>query len=123
MKKLLLLALLMPTSFLLAQILDQAGAVNSDPSNNNGQVTVRGCLGKMGGDYVLTKQDPGNTYQLQAGENVTLGSYLGQRVEITGTKSPTMATSSDETNRGGSASSVTITVSSIKTIAKECSSR
>jgi hypothetical protein len=122
MRKMLVLAVLMSASFLLAQTTDsgQSGSLNPNSSDSSGQITVRGCVGRMGGDYILTKQDPGNTYQLQAGKDIKLGPYLGQRVEVTGTQSPTMATSSDETNRGGSASPVTITVSSIKTLSKEC---
>jgi hypothetical protein len=100
-------------------------ARSDQPSNNkdDGQVTVRGCVTIENGDYVLTKQDPGNTYQLQKTDHIKLRSYLGQRVEITGTKSPTMETSEDAINgRLGSASPITISVRSIKTIAKECRS-
>jgi hypothetical protein len=93
----------------------------SNNSNNNGTVTVRGCVTMLNGDYVLSKQDPGNTYQLQKGERIKLRNYLGQRVEITGTKSTTMPTSEDAINgRAGSASPVTITIKSIETISKEC---
>ncbi|MBV8053393.1 MAG: hypothetical protein JOZ80_19545 [Acidobacteriaceae bacterium] len=95
----------------------------SNNSNNNGAVTVRGCVTMENGDYVLTKQDPGNTYQLQKADHVKLRDYLGQRVEISGTKSTTMPTSEDEINaRAGSASPVSISVKSIKTISKECRS-
>jgi len=95
----------------------------SNNSNNNGTITVRGCVTMENGDYVLTKQDPGNTYQLQQGDKVKLRKYLGQRVEVTGTKSTTMTTSEDEINaRAGSASPVTISVKSIKSISKECRS-
>lgn len=88
---------------------------------DRGQVTVRGCVAMENGDYVLTKQDPGNTYQLQKGERVKLRSYLGRQVEITGFKSETIPTSEDAINgRLGSASPVTITVKSIRTISKEC---
>jgi hypothetical protein len=104
---------------------DQSSASNqpSNNSNNNGTVTVRGCVSMLNGDYVLSKQDPGNTYQLQKGEKVKLRNYLGHRVEITGTKSTTMPTSEDAINgRAGSASPVTITINSIRTISKECPS-
>jgi hypothetical protein len=78
----------------------------------------------LNGDYVLTKQDPGNTYQLQTSDHIKLRSYLGQRVEISGNKSATMETSEDAMNgRLGSASPVTITIKSIKTISKECGSQ
>jgi hypothetical protein len=116
MKMALCLALLFSASFALAQ--------SNQPSNNknqNGTVTVRGCVTMLNGDYVLTKQDPGNTYQLQKSDHIKLRSYLGQRVEITGTKSETIPSSEDAINaRAGSASPVTITVKSIKTLDKEC---
>jgi hypothetical protein len=117
MKKAIGIAVLLMASFAMAQ--------SDQPSNNrnqNGDVTVRGCVSMLNGDYVLTKQDPGNTYQLQKSDRIKLRSYLGQRVEITGTKSTTMPTSEDAVNRMGSASPVTITVKSIKTISKECRS-
>ena len=46
----------------------------------------------------------------------------GQQVEVTGTKSPSMETSSDAATRT-SPSPVTLTITSIKTIAKECPAR
>jgi hypothetical protein len=96
----------------------------SNNSDNNGTVTVRGCVAMENGDYVLTKQDPGNTYQLQKADKVKLHKYLGQRVEVTGTKVTTLPTSEDEINgRTGSASPVTIRVNSIRTITKQCESR
>jgi hypothetical protein len=119
MKKAIGMAVLLMVSFALAQ--------SNQPSNNrnqNGEVTVRGCVTMLNGDYVLTKQDPGNTYQLEKGEKVKLRNYLGQRVEISGTKSTTLPTSEDEINgRAGSASPVTIKIKSIKTLAKECQER
>jgi len=124
MKKTLWIAILLSSCFLWAQS-DQS-APSSQPSNNrneNGQVTVRGCVSRSNGDYVLMKQDPGNTYQLEKSDNVKLRSYLGQRVEITGTKSETIPSSEDAMNRTGSASPVTIKVESIRTISKECESR
>jgi hypothetical protein len=68
------------------------------------------------------KQDPGITYQLQATGKIRLKHYLGQRVEATGTESPTMSTSSDAMNKVGSAAPVTLTITSIRTIEKECTS-
>ncbi len=82
-----------------------------------GQVTVKGCVTRLSGDYVLTQSDPGNTYVLHAAHNVKLAKYLGQQVNVVGTKSPTLSDSSDSAR---STSSVTITVSSISTVSKEC---
>jgi hypothetical protein len=121
MKTAMWVAVLLTASLAWAQ--SDRPAKSDQPSNNNdhGQVTVRGCVSMLNGDYVLTKQDPGNTYQLQKSDHIKLRSYLGQRVEITGTKSETIPTSEDAVNgRLGSASPVTITVKSIKTISKEC---
>jgi|SRR5579862_726360 len=123
MKMAMSLAVLLAASLMWAQS-NQNPPTNQPPSNNNNaSVTVRGCVTMENGDYVLTKQDPGNTYQLQQADKVKLRHYLGQRVEITGTKSTTLPTSEDEINaRTGSASPVTISVKSIKTISKECRS-
>ena len=116
-------ALLLSGSFLLAQ--------NSNPSNpsqqkskeSKGQITVQGCVGRSSGDYILMKQDPAMTYELQATGKTKLRKYLGQQVEVTGTESPSMSTSSDALTRTGAPSSVTLTIASIKTIEKECSAR
>ncbi len=63
------------------------------------------------------------TYQLQATGKTRLRQYLGQRVEVIGEESPTLSTSSDALNKTGSASSVTLTITSIRTIEKECTVR
>jgi hypothetical protein len=97
---------LLSASFLLAK----------DPK----QVTVQGCVSKASGDYILEKQHPAMTYELQATGKIKLSQYLGQRVEIAGTTSPSMATSSDAITKTGAPSSVTLTISSIRTISKEC---
>jgi hypothetical protein len=115
MKTAIWIAVVLSAGFAWAQS-DQA-ARSDQPS---GQVTVRGCVTMVNGDYALTKPDPGNTYELQKAEKIKLRSYLGQRVEITGTKSRTLSTSEDAINAGGNASPVTITIQSIKTISKEC---
>jgi len=105
MKKLGIAMMLLSASFLLAQ-------------DSKGPVTVQGCVSRSSGDYILTKQDPGVTYELQASGKTKLKQYLGQQVEVTGTESPSLSTSSDTSRR--SASPVTLTITSIKTIAKEC---
>jgi hypothetical protein len=69
------------------------------------------------------KQDPAVTYELQGTHKIRLRNYLGQRVEVTGNESATMASSSDAMNKVGSAAPVTLTITSIKTIDKECSAR
>jgi len=71
----------------------------------------------------LMKQNPAETYELQATSKIKLRHYLGQRVEVTGTKSPSMSTSSDSMARMGAPSSVTLTITSIKTLDKDCTER
>ena len=118
MKKAIGMAVLLIASFAWAQS-DQT----SNNHSQNDEVTVRGCVTMLNGDYVLTKQDPAVTYQLQPSGKIRLRSYLGQRVEISGEKSTTIPTSEDAINaRMGSASPVTIKIKSIKTISKECRS-
>jgi len=84
------------------------------------QVTMQGCVSKASGDYTLMKQDPAMTYELQATGKIKLSHYLGQRVEVMGTTSPSMATSSDAITKAGAPSPVTLTISSIKTVSNEC---
>ena len=81
---------------------------------------MQGCVGRFSGDYILSKQDPAVTYQLQATGKIKLRNYLGQRVEVTGSKVSTLSTSSDALTRTGAPASVTLTITSIKTIEKEC---
>lgn len=111
-------AVLLLGSFLLAQ-----DSSSSERKSKKNEITVQGCVGRFSGDYILTRQDPGLTYELQPTGKTKLRHYLGQRVEVTGTESPTLSTSSDALTKTGSASPVTLTITSIKTIDKECTSR
>ncbi|HXZ42468.1 MAG TPA: hypothetical protein VEG68_17135 [Terriglobales bacterium] len=98
---------------------NQSSTANQQSSKKaKDEVTVRGCLGKLSTDYILTQPDQGNSYELQG---MRFARYLGQEVEVSGVQSPSLSTSSDFLARSGSASPVTITVKSIKTIAKRCS--
>lgn len=121
MKKLGFAILLLTGSLLVAQ--DSAGNRQQEMKDSKGEITVQGCVGRSSGDYVLTKQNPPMTYELQATGKTRLKNYMGQRVEVTGKQSPSLSTSSDAMNKTGSASSVTITVDSIRTINKECTIR
>jgi hypothetical protein len=112
--------LLLLSSLLLAQESNPSATSQPKSKDAKGQVTIQGCVGKFSGDYILTKQDPGITYELQATGKTKLRHYLGQRVEVTGTEAPSMSTSSDALTKTGSASSVTLTITSIKTISQEC---
>jgi hypothetical protein len=112
--------LLLSGSFLLAQDSNPSNPSQHNSKDSKGQVTVQGCVGRSSGDYVLTKQNPAMTYELQATGKTRLRNYMGQRVEVTGKESATLSTSSDALNKTGSASSVTLTITSIRTIEKEC---
>jgi hypothetical protein len=94
----LLVTLLLSGTFLLAQ-----DSNSNNPTHNSkdskGQITLQGCVSRSNGDYVLMKQNPAVTYQLQATGKIRLRNYLGQRVEAVGSESPTMSTSSDAMNR------------------------
>jgi hypothetical protein len=115
--------LLLSSSFLLAQDSNPDTASQHKSKSSKEEITLQGCVGRSSGDYVLTKQNPAITYELQATGKTRLRQYLGQRVEVTGTESPSLSTSSDALTKTGSASSVTLTVTSIKTIAKQCTVR
>jgi hypothetical protein len=121
MKKLLFFTLLLSGSLLLAQ--DAAPVDNQRSNNSSGSITVRGCVSRANGDYVLMKENPPDTYELQAAGKTRLKNYLGQRVEVTGNQAPTLSSSSDAMAKQGSAAPITITIKSIKTIDKDCSDR
>lgn len=120
MKKLLFVTLLLSGSFLLAQDSSPANTDQQGSKDSKGQVTMRGCVSRSSGDYTLIRQDPAMTYELQGTHGIKLRRYLGQRVEVTGKQSPSMSTSSDAMTRTGSPSPVTLTITSIKTIDKDC---
>ena len=124
MTKLLMLsaALLLSGTLLLAQD-SNSSMPRENAKDSKGQITVQGCVGRSSGDYVLTKQNPGMTYELHATGKIKLRNYLGQRVEVVGTESPSLSTSSDAMNKTGSAASSTISVSAITTINKDCTVR
>jgi hypothetical protein len=115
--------LLLSGSFLLAQDTSPNATSQHKSKEPKGEVTLQGCVSRSSGDYILIKQDPAVTYELQATGKMKLRYYLGQRVEVTGKESPSMSTSSDSLTRTGSPASVTITITSIKTLAKQCSVR
>ncbi len=113
-----LFVLLLSGTVLLAQ-----DTAPNNSKDSKGQETIQGCVNRSSGDYILMKQNPGVSYQLQATGKIRLRHYLGQRVEVIGSESPTMSTSSDSINRMGSAAPVTLTITSIRTIDKDCTAR
>ncbi len=119
----LLVVLLLGSSFLLAQDNTAAKKGQANATAPSGQVTVRGCLDRSRGDYILEQLDPGMTYELQGSHGIKLRQYFGQEVEVTGTQYTSLSTSSDSIAFGGSPAPVTIVVTSIKTLAKQCSAQ
>jgi len=100
----------------------QSRAVDQRHSKKSkNEITVRGCLSRSQTDYILMQPDQGNSYEVERSRKLRLGPYLGKEVEVTGTESPSMSTSSDFLARTGSASPITIRVNSIKTISQRCS--
>src|SRR5580692_10558352 len=117
-----LFVLLLFSSFLPAQDTSSSAAGEHQSKADKGAVTIQGCVSRASGDYILMKQDPGVTYELQATGKIKLSRYLGQRVEVSGKQSPSLSTSSDAIERTAP-SPVTLTINSIKTISKECTER
>ena len=122
MRTLIFATLLLSSGVLLAQD-NMAQNSGQGSKDSKGQVTVQGCVSRSNGDYTLMKENPAITYELQATGKTRLKNYLGQRVEVTGNQSPTLSSSSDATAKEGSAAPVTLTVTSIKTLDKDCSAR
>ena len=123
MRKMWIAALILSSTFLLAQDNYPANANQHAAKDSKGQMTVQGCVSRSSGDYTLIKQNPAMTYELQGSRKIRLSHYLGQRVEVTGSESQTMSSSSDSMNKTGSAAPVTLTVVSIRTIDKDCQVR
>jgi len=121
MKRVLVVALLLSSAFLLAQNSDSTNQTQGKDSN--GKTVITGCVSQFGGDYTLMKENPAITYELQATGKIRLKDYLGNRVEVKGKQSPSLSTSSDATDRAGSPAPTTITVTSIKVLDKNCSER
>jgi hypothetical protein len=116
---------------LAARLAIPAGAQTSDSSqlNADGQrqskksgdaITVRGCVAKQNTDYLLMQPEQGNSYEIQGSKGIRLRQYLGQEVEVTGVEFPSLSTSSDYLARSGPATSITISVRSIRTLETRC---
>ena len=117
MKRFWFAILLLSGAFLLAQ----DNSADAGQKNAKGQETIRGCVSRSNGDYTLMKQNPAITYELQAGNHIKLRHYLGKRVEVTGSESPSLSTSSDSMARQGNAAPITLNINSIKVLDKDCS--
>jgi hypothetical protein len=120
MRKMCFAIVVLSAGLLLAQ---DVASNQAEKKNPDGTVTVQGCVSRSSGDYILMKQNPAITYELQGSHKIRLRHYLGQRVEVTANEGPTMSSSSDAMNKTGSAAPVTLNVTSIKTLDKDCSVR
>ena len=126
MKTLLFVIVLLSGSLLFAQ---NSTAANNDQSaaqnvpDSHGKVMVVGCVSMFSGDYTLVKDNPGITYELQGNGKIKLHNYLGRRVQVIGRQQESLSTSSDAIDREGSPSPLTIKISSIKTLDKDCSQK
>lgn len=112
--------------FALAALLAQSGSAQASGSaaqrskKSSNDLTVQGCVGSASGQFILMQSDPGTTYKLESGtRKIKLDRHLGQQVEVTGWESPSLGTSSERLSMT-SASSVTIMVTSIRTLEKHC---
>jgi len=117
-----LCVLMLLFSFLPAQESSSSSPSQHNPETSNGEITMQGCVGKSSGDFILLKADVGMSYQLHATGKIRLKHYLGQQVEVTGKESPSLSTSFSTSGRINS-SSAALTITSIKTIEKQCSAR
>jgi hypothetical protein len=120
MRKVCLLLLLFSGSFVLTQDGDSSATSQDNSKDSKGQqVTVQGCVGRFGDDYTLTRVNAEQTYQLQ-GNGVKLRDYLGQMVEVTGTTGASLGTTAPNEATTGSASPITLTVTSVRKIEDKC---
>lgn len=97
----------------------QSSAVNQRSAKSKAEITATGCVSRLNSNFILMLSDQSSSYQLEEGKGVKLDPYLGQEVEVTGTESPAMSTS---TPKASTANPLQITVHSIKTVHKRCSS-
>jgi hypothetical protein len=96
----------------------QSGEKSGDPA---GSKTVEGCLQGSNGNFTLT-DSAGTTYQLQ-GDTSKLTEHVGHEVQIKGSASSAAGSSPSSGSMAGSAAgSQTLTVESVKHIAKTCKS-
>lgn len=97
-------------------------ADQATPSSSGGETTVRGCLSRSNGNYMLTDKS-GNTYQLM-GDSSKMSEHVGHEVKVMGTTSatPTSGGNSGDTAAQGGSSAQTLQVTSFKHIDKTCQS-
>ena len=102
---------------LMAQRNENESQPASQPAK--GQQLEQGCVARSSGHYILMQSEAGHSYVLEASRKTNLGHYLGHQVEVAGTESATLGTSSSALRTGGGPG-LTIWVDSIKVISKRC---
>lgn len=108
-------------SFIVLCVAMCLGQAREQPSTKSkGEITMTGCVSRLNSNFILMQSDQSSSYQLEESNGVKLAPYLGKEVEVTGVESMAMSTSSP---RATTANPLQITVHSIKTIHKRCSSK
>jgi len=97
----------------------QSSPVNQHSTKSKAEITATVCVSRLNSNFILMRSDQSSSYQLEEGKGVKLDPYLGQEVEVTGIESTAMSTSSP---KASTANQLQITVHSIKTVHKRCSS-
>jgi hypothetical protein len=106
------------SNFAFARITD---AVRSDESSKkNEEVTVSGCVSRLNSNFILEVSGKNYSYQLQATKEINLDQFLGKEVEVTGSETTPMSTSSP---RASMANPLALNVHSIKTVRDRCSAQ
>ena len=100
MRKLLLIPVLMATTWAMAQS-DQSTSQSQSQMGKGtaNQVSIQGCLSGSNGSYTLTDKS-GNTFQLASG-TADLSSHVGQQVQITGSSAPSSTDMTKGTGTSG----------------------
>lgn len=103
----------------------QTSPSQTTTGNTGSQTTVQGCLSTSNGNYTLTDKN-GNSFQV-IGDAAKLGEDIGHEVKIAGTLNSASASwgggsPSNTTGQPDSSSLEVIQVSSVKHIAKTCTS-
>jgi len=80
-------------------------------------ITVTGCVSRLNSNFILEESARSHSYQLQGGEQLKLENYLGKEVEVSGTETTPMTTSSP---RASTANPVALDIHSIKLLQPRC---
>ncbi len=116
--------LLMCLAAVLGRALANGQSRTSQIGNPNGNQTISGCLGRSGGNYILTDAQSGTVYTL-TGNTDQLGAHVGHEVEITGQPGQSGTTNTNSNPGSATASSagqVAFQVSGIEHLSDHCGS-